>query len=178
MKSDQDLRGFEIRFKEIKRLEVAGGEPCRWWRWLGDLSQPRGLPSLPQVTICRNMWPQYTSSDKLPSLPQVTICHNMWPQYTSSDKLPSLPQDMWQYVTSIHIKWQTAKFTSSYNISCLSYVTICDLNTPQVTICHPLTSTNNMSRLSQVTISYLNKPQGTKSHLYLKYVMSILRHNM
>ena len=156
MKSDQDLRGFEIRFKEIKRLEVAGGEPCRWWRWLGDLSQPRGLPSLPQVTICRNMWPQYTSSDKL----------------------PSLPQDMWQYVTSIHIKWQTAIFTSSYNISCLSYVTICDLNTPQVTICHPLTSTNNMSRLSQVTISYLNKPQGTKSHLYLKYVMSSLRHNM
>ena len=87
---------------------------------------------------------------------------------TSGSAIFTSSNNMSQYVTSIHIKWQTAIFTSSYNISCLSYVTICDLNTPQVTICHPLTSTNNMSRLSQVTISYLNKPQGTKSHLYLK----------
>ena len=87
---------------------------------------------------------------------------------TSGSAIFTSSNNMSQYVTSIHIKWQTAIFTSSYNISYLSYVTICDLNTPQVTICHPLTSTNNMSRLSQVTISYLNKPQGTKSHLYLK----------
>ena len=86
---------------------------------------------------------------------------------TSGSAIFTSSNNMSQYVTSIHIKWQTAIFTSSYNISCLSYVTICDLNTPQVTICHPLTSTNNMSRLSQVTISYLNKPQGTNSHLYL-----------
>ena len=87
---------------------------------------------------------------------------------TSGSAIFTSSNNMSQYVTSIHIKWQTAIFTSSYNISYLSYVTICDLNTPQVTICHPFISSKNMSRLSQVTISYLNKPQGTKSHLYLK----------
>ena len=64
---------------------------------------------------------------------------------TSGSAIFTSSNNMSQYVTSIHIKWQTAIFTSRY-------VTICDLNTHQVTNCH--------------------------LYLKLQYIMSILCHNM